>query len=384
MTPVRPRRVARGFSLVELTVVLVVLGLVSILLVRFLSTANEERREVAGRDLLTRADDALLAFAMANGRLPCPAAAGSGTEDCTLGQVGRLPYVTLGLPDANARLVRYGVMRRPGARKEDADLAVAIDRFDPMQVIAGGTATELPLGVVNGIDLCWAVRTAQQAPADVAYVHVTRPDATSSIADNVAYALALPREGAFTSHQAGSTPAFDSPRRPRSATYRDRVVAVGLDQMWARMRCGDNVAAASHAHFNAAASVALMHQSLRDYKTQLAIADKLADANVANGAAAVLGAAAGIASAAGGVADTVSEGLASTGVVASRIALGAAATAAAVAVGVTSAFVVDASVEAKDASEAAYRDIDPLIATASQLEASVLDHAQAADAAGLY
>lgn len=380
----QPRPRMRGFSLVELTVVLVVLGLVSILLVRFLMTANEEQREVAGRDLLTRADDALLAFAMVNGRLPCPARAGGGTEDCSVGQLGTLPYATLGLPDANARRIRYGVLRRAADRKVDADLAVRLDRFDPMQVIAGGVATELPMGHVNGIDLCWALRTAQQATANAAYVHVTRPDAPASMADNVAYALALPRDGGFTSHQAGSTPAFDSPRRPRSATYRDHVVAVGLDQMWARMRCGDNLAAASHAHFNAAASIALMHQSLRDYKAQLAIAEKLADANVANGAAAVLGAAAGVASAAGGVADTVSEGLASTGVVAYRIALGAVATAAAVAVGVTSAFVVDAAVEAQDAAEAAHRDIDPLIATAATLEPSVLEHARAADAAGLY
>jgi prepilin-type N-terminal cleavage/methylation domain-containing protein len=377
--------VQRGFSLVELAVVLVVLGLVSLLLVQFLGTASQERREAAGRDLLSRADDALLAFAMINSRLPCPASDGGGTEDCAGGQVGQLPYRTLGLPDANARAIRYGVLRRAASRKLDADLTQRLDRYDPMQVLGGGTATELPVGNANGLDLCWALRTAQQAPADTAYLHVTLPGAPTSIADNVAYALALPRAGeGFSGQQAGTAPSFDSPRRPSSAAYRDRVLAVGLDQLWTRMRCGDNVASAGHAHFNAAASVAVMHKALREYKEQLAISQKLAEANVANGAAAVLGGLAGIASAAGGVADTVSEGLASTGIVSYRIALGAVGTVAAIAVTVTAGVLVDEAAAAKDSADDAYRDVDPLITTASALEPSVLEHARTADAAGLY
>lgn len=374
----------RGFSLVELSVVLVVLGLVAILLARFLSTAAQEQREVASRDLLLRADEALLAFAMVNDRLPCPATGGSGVEDCAAGQIGTLPYATLGLPDANARRIRYGVYRKSDTRKVDADLAVRMDRFDPLHVIAGGVATELPLGNVNGLDMCWALRTAQQGAPTAAQVHVTRPESPATIADNVAYALALPRTGGFSSHQAGTTPAFDSPRRPSSATYGDRVVAVGLDQLWSRMRCGDNLAAASHAHFNTAASIGVLHQALKDYKTQIGIADKMAEANVENGAAAVLGAAAGVASAAGGIADTVSEGLASTGVVAYRAGLGAAATAAAVAVTVTAGFLVADAADAKDQTEAAYRDIDPLITSAGQVETGTIAHAQTSDRVGIY
>lgn len=375
----------RGFSLVELSVVLVVLGLVTLLLVRFLGTAAEERSEVARRDLLTRADDALMAFAMINSRLPCPARDGNGVEDCAGGQVGQLPYRTLGLPDANARRIRYGVLRRASSRKTDADLTQNLDRYDPLQVLAGGIGTELPLGNANGLDLCWALRTADRAPADAGYLHVTRPDAPEDIADNVAYALALPRTGdRFTGRQAGGDPSFDSPRRRHDADYHDHVVAVGLDQMWSRMRCGDNVSAAAHAHFNTAAAIALMHKALKEYKDQLAIAEKLAEANVANGAAAVLSGAAGVASAAGGVADTVSEGLASTGVVAYRVALGAVATAAAIAVTVTAGFMVAAADTALDAASAAHDDIDPLISDAALLEPSVLEHARTADATGIY
>ena len=386
----------RGFSLVELAVTLVAIGLVSLVLVQFLGTATLQRSEAAGRDLLQRADDALLAFAMVNSRLPCPAAPGTGVEDCALGQVGLLPYRTIGLPDAGARRIRYGVLRRPDDRKLDADLARAIDRFDPMQVLGGGLTTEFPLGNANGIDLCWALRTAQAAPTDAAFLHVTRPDAPTTLADHVAYAVALPAPGrSFGGRQATNAPAFDSPRRRANPDHADRVLAVGLDQLWTRMRCGETLATASHAHFNAAAAITVVHTALRDYRSQLAIALKLAEANVDSGAAAVLNGVAGTASAAGGTADTISEGLASTGIVAYRVALGVVATIAAVAVTATAGALVAASVEARDKAEEVHDCVDDggnpipgciveLIDDARALEPVILQNAQTADAIGLY
>ena len=382
--PDLPHRV-RGHSLVELAVVLVAIGLVTMLLVQFIGMASMQRSDVAGRDLLKRADDSLLAFAMVHGRLPCPAADGDGVEDCAAGQVGRLPWRTLGLPDANARHIRYGVLRRAADRKVDADLARSIDRFDPMQVVGGVIGTELPVGNVNGLDLCWALRTAQDAPANPAYLHVTRPDAPTSLADNVAYAVALPAPGErFGGRQATSTPAFDSPRRRSGVGYSDRVLAVGLDQLWTRMRCGDNVAPAAHAHFNTAASIALIHTSLKDYKSQLAISKQMADANVENGGAAMAGALAGLSSAGGGMADTISEGLASTGVTSYRIALAVVSIAAAVGALATAGFMLDASIDARDEAGTVLKDVDPLIDDAALLEPLVLENAKAADAEGIY
>lgn len=388
-------RIARGFSLIELAVTLVAIGLVSLVLIQFLGTATLQRSEAAGRDLLQRADDALLAFAMVNSRLPCPAAPGTGVEDCGLGQVGLLPYRTLGLPDAGARRIRYGVLRRPADRKLDADLAQRLDRFDPLQVVGGVVGTELPVGNANGIDLCWALRTAQAAPDDAAFLHVTRPDAPASLASHVAYAVALPPPGgAFGGRQALVAPAFDSPRRRSAPEHADRVLAVGLDQLWSRMRCGETVASAGHAHFNAAAAVSVVHTALKDYKSQLAISKKLAEANVASGTAAIAGGLAGVASAAGGIADTVSEGLASKGIVSYRVALGAVATAAAIAVTVTAGFLV---ASAADSLRKATRVhdcvengrpipgcINDLIEDAAALEPLVLENAKAADAVGLY
>lgn len=382
------RRV-RGFSLIELAVVLVILGLVSLLLVRFLGTAASEQRETASRTLLTRADDALLAYAMINSRLPCPASDGTGVENCGSGQIGLLPYKTLGLPDASARRIRYGLLRRAASRREDADLGNRMDRYDPLQVISGSaTGGELPLGAdatANGLDLCWAIRNGATAAPATNYLHITRADAPATLQANIAYALALPRSGeGFSSHQASSAPVFDSPQRPQSASYHDRVLAVGLDQLWARMRCGDNLAAAGHAHFNAAASITLMHTALVDYKKQLAIAVKLAEANVANGAAAVLSGASATAGAAAGILDTVAEGLLTAGAVSYKVALAAIATAAAVAVTITAAVMTGYADEAKKAADKAYADVDPLIDNAKQLEPLVLENAKHADSVGLY
>lgn len=378
---------ARGFSLIELAVVLVVLGLITLLLVRFLGTAAGEQRAATSRSLLGRADDALLAYAMVNSRLPCPASDASGVEDCGSGQIGRLPYKTLGLPDASARAIRYGVLRRTDDRRVDADLAVRRDRYDPLQVISSSeTAVELPLGNVNGLDLCWALRNAGNAALDADYLHVTSSRASSQIDTHVAYALALPGDGSgFSGHQQGSAPVFDSPKRAQGPDFHDRVLAVGLDQLWSRMRCGDNLAAAGHAHFNAAAAITLEHTALGDYKKQLAISVKLAEANVANGAAAVLSGASATAGAAGGIADTVAEGLLTMGAVATyKVALAAAATAAAIAVTITAAVMVGYADTAKKAAEKAYKDVDPLISRAADLEDSVREHAKTADSIGMY
>ena len=86
----------RGFSLIELTVALVILGVIGVLLVRWLGVMSEERSHVAQRDLLQRADDAVMGFAAINARLstmeaPKPAAqpAPEGVTPMEVEEVGR-------------------------------------------------------------------------------------------------------------------------------------------------------------------------------------------------------------------------------------------------------------------------------------------------------
>lgn len=102
-----PRRVG-GFSLIELAIGLVIVTtLLSALLVP-LATQMDQRRVSETQRQLETARDALIGYAIANGRLPCPATAGSNgaevfapagsriTGEC-LNMNGFLPAVTLGL-----------------------------------------------------------------------------------------------------------------------------------------------------------------------------------------------------------------------------------------------------------------------------------------------
>jgi prepilin-type N-terminal cleavage/methylation domain-containing protein len=378
----------RGFSLLELSVSLVVLGLVALLVLRFVGQAGQQQRGVAQRELLQRADDALLTFALVNSRLPCPAAAGGdGAEDCSLGQVGVLPYRSLGLPDLGARRVRYGVLRRADAEAtNDADLAISRDRFQPLMVLAQRAYIAKPaaLGVPNGLDLCQALRTAMRLTPDSGFLHTTLPGQPGTLGRNIAYAVALPGDGAFGGQQAGTSPAFDSPQRPSTPDFRDQVLAVGNEQLWSRMRCGDNLSAGGHAHFNAALAVSMLRTALYDYKDQLAVSKKLADANVASAAAAILGGAAATADSAGGTADTASELLASTGAMSWRVSLAAIATAGALAVTITAAALQAQAVKARDQAHKAYDDVQPLITEADTLEPLVRAEAEADDATGMY
>lgn len=134
----------RGFTLIEIAIGLMIMGLVSMGLIATLRELAEQRRLVETRALLTQAREALLAFVATNGRLPCPALAASnghesvlsnvgGVRTCTA-SVGFLPAVTLGLPGLDPggwvtdawrdsgnppatlpRVLRYGVATMAGA-----------------------------------------------------------------------------------------------------------------------------------------------------------------------------------------------------------------------------------------------------------------------------
>lgn len=102
-----------GFSLIEMSIVLVVFGLLSAGLLNGLSAYREQAQVNEARQQLARIRDALLGFVLINGRLPCPAdpalnststspagleAVGAGDLGCSLRQ-GVLPWQTLGLEE---------------------------------------------------------------------------------------------------------------------------------------------------------------------------------------------------------------------------------------------------------------------------------------------
>jgi|GEM_PF-403592 prepilin-type N-terminal cleavage/methylation domain len=338
-----------GFTLVEMAVVLVILSVIGVILARWMGTTTLEHTHALQRTLLQRAEDAVLGFATIQHRLPCPDTDGDGLENCDGSAVAMLPYRTIGLPDARAARVRYGVLRRAGdsavladwdtsanraADREvvlDADLAATRDRTRVLQVflndpdLAPAHTVEpwdncghLPAGApgcdeapqlhLNGLDFCAAIRNAAMLPPSPQHVHTRREDAPDQIAGNVAYAMAMvdPQEPA---HGAASV-AFQSPRRPSGggdAPYRDKVVAVGFDQLWTRLRCGEYYAAATYAHPNIAAAARLVTPAMHNYAKQLDIMVSLGRAKVDLTNAALLDASGELVVTSAQTLDTVSE-----------------------------------------------------------------------------
>ncbi|MBI3479519.1 MAG: prepilin-type N-terminal cleavage/methylation domain-containing protein [Nitrosomonadales bacterium] len=101
--PVTPPRTA-GFSLIEMAIVLFIVALLLGGLVPTLSGQVEQKRMNETRQQLEEIQQALLGYAIINGRLPCPASATSNGEEDPLGggncnhfYDGFVPAATLGL-----------------------------------------------------------------------------------------------------------------------------------------------------------------------------------------------------------------------------------------------------------------------------------------------
>ena len=100
---------SRGFTLVEMAIVLVILGFVLGALLLPLQAQRQQMAQAQTENTLDNAKRALLGFAQSRGRLPCPATAASNGLEAPLGgnalctsQLGYLPTATLGIEPTNA------------------------------------------------------------------------------------------------------------------------------------------------------------------------------------------------------------------------------------------------------------------------------------------
>lgn len=90
-----------GFTLVEMAIVLVIVGLLISAFLTPLAAQLELSRNAEVRRDLSEIKEALLGFAVINARLPCPDADGNGTDDgclntnTTASSGGNVPWITL-------------------------------------------------------------------------------------------------------------------------------------------------------------------------------------------------------------------------------------------------------------------------------------------------
>ena len=163
-------RPSRGFTLTELAVVLVVVALVLGGLLSPLATQMDVRMTAETRKDLADIREALLGFAVINGRFPCPGAAttasgvaGAGLEaahdaggNCPNAS-GVVPWVTLGVPETDAWGQRYTYRVTPAfAQRVSPPRSAAFDlgtagTLDVRSATVGGTmvAGGLPVVVVS-------------------------------------------------------------------------------------------------------------------------------------------------------------------------------------------------------------------------------------------
>lgn len=165
----------KGFSLTELAVVLVIVALLIGSLVVPLSAQMDVRNLSDTRKSLAEIREALLGFAMVNGRLPCPAAAmtASGvanagveatpilSQGCPVANLGGivagvLPWVTLGVDESDAwgRRYTYQVTReftRPPVSSANAGFSLTSTGDIKIRPSAGSTAklADVPAVVIS-------------------------------------------------------------------------------------------------------------------------------------------------------------------------------------------------------------------------------------------
>ena len=114
----KPGRIAaqrdHGFTLIEVAVVVFIITLLLGSLLVPLTTQVDQRKIADTRKAMNDAHEALIGFALSNGRLPCPDNDGDGLEDvrtlsdsapdgCKAAKYsGWLPWATLGVPQTDA------------------------------------------------------------------------------------------------------------------------------------------------------------------------------------------------------------------------------------------------------------------------------------------
>lgn len=158
----------RGFTLIELAIVLVIITILIGGLAMPLSAQIQARRIAETKKILEEAREAILGFAMTNNgssatnrRLPCPDIEGDGTE--SLGNLGTrcassrgfLPWVDLGVAnqDAWGNRLRYEV---------DRDLA------DPNKGFATAVSTAFP-----ALTICQTHSCGVTVATDLAFVLIS-------------------------------------------------------------------------------------------------------------------------------------------------------------------------------------------------------------------
>lgn len=159
----RIRSPMHGFTLLEMAIVLVIVGLLLGGLLGSLNAMHSVQNEKNTRAQLDEIREALITFAIVNRRLPCPAApgtpestAGAGLEraptaaGCTGGAAGVLPWATLGLSQTDSWGRRFSYRVSPAFARSAPAITLASTGDNTIQNLSlVAVATQVPAVVVS-------------------------------------------------------------------------------------------------------------------------------------------------------------------------------------------------------------------------------------------
>ena len=178
--------VPAGFTLVETAIVLVIVALLTGGMMLTLGSQQEQSRLRETRRQLAEIKEALIGFAIANGRLPCPASpAATGLENpegggiCTNRTSGFVPGITLGLSptdekgyviDAWGNRIRYAVSENAVGDKTTFTTTgkmkeAGIASLNPSLVVCSSSAGSTAGKCASGLDLTTKALAIVYSPA---------------------------------------------------------------------------------------------------------------------------------------------------------------------------------------------------------------------------
>jgi len=239
---------SRGYSLVEVAIALVVIGVITMATLQVFNSASYYKNQSLANGWLVQSKDAVIQFAQTNYRLPCPDIDANGFEDCGgTQQTGSLPVHTLGLPVSSQvgdmvsghQNVIYGVFRDTA---NNADLTVLTERtgdvlgdsnFQNVDDFKFALTTAIGLATVNSRPYITGDGAASGSE-----------DCTANVVANGAFWLAssggkdsdgdgntFDGVNALLRHNGTGALCFSAPTKRQDANYTDRVSGLAFSEL---------------------------------------------------------------------------------------------------------------------------------------------------------
>lgn len=128
----------RGFTLIEIAIVMIIIGLLAGGGVSLMGVLSKRRARTETKEYLKQAKEAVISFTNSWGRLPRPDTDADGQEDaCGAPCSGFLPYIDLNIPatDQYGRRIKYEINSNLGASTNRSTTCSLLYGWNPLSVI---------------------------------------------------------------------------------------------------------------------------------------------------------------------------------------------------------------------------------------------------------